>query len=355
MRKPLKIRIRSIAIAAILVMIAILSGCSSQPKDQKIPVQVLLLPKFELDAIIGDFPGEAQYFYEAYLDGGDSYAIDGWPDTHELYYKNGVAMCLLGQGKINAALTISAILLDERFDFSDAYILCVGCGGAAAGYGIFGDVFVISTAVDFDLGYWADARELGDKEGTAWFHDETLDDSAVVPLDTSLTDRVFELVKNVQLETTENTVNYLKREFSGEAWADRPPQVMRGTSVTSDQYWKGIYDHQNALLITETYHCKDPYAITEMEDIAVARAAQFHGFLDRLIILRVAVNMDVFPTGVTPEMLWGPESDEHITSENGLESVDIFATAMKNNFATGSMIIDAILEGTLEDDQNGIQ
>ena len=345
MRKTL--RISHIATAAIMVIAAMMSGCYSQPKEQKIPVRVLILPKFELDKITGDFPGEAQFFYDEYLTGGDEYEIDGSPNTNKLFYKNGVAMCLIGQGKLNAALNTFAVLSDKRFDFSDAYILSVGCGGAAKGYGIFGDVFVISAAVDFDLGYWADARELSDQTGTTWFHDETLDDSAVVQLNQSLTDRVFELVKNVPLETTENTVNYLNREFPGEAWADRPPQVMRGTSVTSDRYWKGSYDHNNALLITETYHCKDPYAITEMEDVAVARAVQSFGLQDRLIILRVAVNMDAFPTGMTPEMLWGAESDDHVASENSLESVDIFETAMKNNFAAGKIIIDAIMDGTL--------
>ncbi|MBR3360712.1 MAG: hypothetical protein IKG39_05210 [Lachnospiraceae bacterium] len=46
-----------------------MSGCYSQPKEQKIPVRVLILPKFELDKITGDFPGEAQFFYEEYLAG----------------------------------------------------------------------------------------------------------------------------------------------------------------------------------------------------------------------------------------------------------------------------------------------
>ena len=87
------------------------------------------------------------------------------------------------------------------------------------------------------------------------------------------------------------------------------------------------------------------FAITEMEDIAVARAVESFGLTDRLIILRAAVNMDVFPTGMTPEMLWS--ADDHVASEDSLESVDIFETAMRNCFAAGKVLIDAILEGTL--------
>ena len=232
-----------------------------------------------------------------------------------------------------------------RFDFSDAYILSVGCGGVAEGYGVMGDVFVISAAVDFDLGHRADPREMQSGSETTWFHDGSFDESAVVRLDPGLADRVYSLVKDVSLQTTDLTVNFLRREYPDEVWANRQPQVMRGTSVTSDNFWKGRYDHQNALLITDTHSCSDPYAVTEMEDIAVGQAVKRFGMLDRLIILRAGVNMDVFPDGVTPEILWGPESDDHLASESSMESVDIFETAMHNCFSVGKMLIDAVLNG----------
>lgn len=348
--KDLKQIVRTMIVFLIIpVVIAALAGCSShseEPVDSaKIPVRVLILPKFEVGELEGDFPGEAQYFYEEYLIGGDTYEVGGSSSTGTLYYKDGVALCLTGQGKVAAALTTSAVLADDRFDFTDAYILSVGCGGSAEGYGILGDVYVITAAVDYDLGHHADTREMRDKTETTWFHDESFDDVAVIHLDQSLTDHVFEQLKNIPLKTTEQSVQFLSREFPGEAWADRQPQVMRGTSVTSDNFWKGIYDHQNALLITETYNCRDPYAITEMEDIAVSQAAKRFDMLDRLIILRVSVNMDVFPAGITPEELWGPESDDHIASEDSVEAIDIFETAMQNCFDTGKVVMDELLQG----------
>ena len=336
----------SIVIAVITLIIAF-PGCSAKQKEQKLAVKVLILPKFELGEVSGDSPGEAQYFYEEYLAGGEEYEIGNSSDQNILYYKDGVAMCLIGQGKVNAALNTAAILSDQRFDFSGAYILSVGCGGAAAEYGIFGDVFVISAAADFDLGHKADARELGDETAATWFHDASYDYIALVRMDENLTGRVFELVKDVHLETTENTVRFLENEYPGEAWAMRNPKVMRGTSVTSDSYWKGKYDHKNALVITEVYGCKDPYAVTEMEDIAAAQAVKSFGLLSKMIILRVGVNMDVFPKDLTPELLWEPETDDHVASEGSLESVDIFFTAMKNCFDTAKVLIDAALDGTL--------
>lgn len=152
------------------------------------------------------------------------------------------------------------------------------------------------------------------------------------------------MIKDVPLKTTEKTRKYLEEEYPGEAWAIRDPKVMRGTCVTADNYWKGKYDHQNAILITQTYQCADPYAISEMEDIASAQAIKRAGLLDRLSILRVSVNLDVFPMGVTPEMLWGRTDND--AAERVAQPVDIFETAMHNLSETGKVLIDAILEGT---------
>lgn len=116
--------------------------------------------------------------------------------------------------------------------------------------------------------------------------------------------------------------------------------------MTSDNYWKGRYDHQNAVLVAQTYGCSDPYAVSEMEDVAVGLAVKSFGMLDRLIILRTGVNMDVFPSGVTPEILWGEESNDHVATEDSVESVDIFETAMQNCFSAGKVLIDALLDGT---------
>ena len=159
---------------------------------------------------------------------------------------------------------------------------------------------------------------------------------------------LYNKVKDVPLETTELTSGYLEQTYPGEEWANREPRVLRGSSVTGDNFWKGKYGHNNALLITQKYGCTDPYAITDMEDIAVCQAADSFGMLDRLIILRDSVNMDVFAPGVTPEKLWGSKSDDELASDDSDESFDIFATAMENNYKVGRIIIEAILNDELE-------
>lgn len=314
---------------------------------EKIPIKVLILPKFEVDAMSADFPGEAQLYYEAYLAGGEEYEVPCATEDCRLYVKDGVALCLLGMGKLKAALNTAAVLSDDRFDWSDAYILSVGCAGSAVGTTVMGDVVVVSAAVDFDLGHRADARELRDPDALTWFHDEAYDGTAVVRLDPQLVQRVYALVKDLPLKTTERTRGFMSRCFDGAEWAVRDPIVQLGTSVTGDNYWKGQHDHENALAIVQTYDCPDPFAVSEMEDIAVCQAVMLRGLLDRLIVLRCSVNMDTFIGGATPEMLWGNDGvNDELSQDYSMEAADIFLTAMENNFLVGSTIIDAVLQGS---------
>ena len=69
------------------------------------------------------------------------------------------------------------------------------------------------------------------------------------------------------------------------------------------------------------------------------------GMLDRLIMIRDSVNMDVFMLGATPESLWGDAEATTLASEENVEAADIFMTAMINNFNVGRIIIDQILAG----------
>ena len=70
--------------------------------------------------------------------------------------------------------------------------------------------------------------------------------------------------------------------------------------------------------------------------------------LDRVIALRVIVNMDLFLDGATPESTWGEyrSFNEKVENEN-TETLDIFEPAMHNLYDTASIVIDAILQGDL--------
>ena len=336
----------AVLLVAMLVVPAVFVSAFAEA-ETPIEIKVLILPKFENGEMSGDFPGEAQYYYEAYCAGGEEYDIVGGFQGNKLYVKDGVALYVTGMGKVNTAMSLNSILLDDRFDFSNAYVFSTGCAGSAMDSTVMGDVFVITAAIDFDLGHHADPREMTSDSETTWFHDASYDSSSYKILNQDLMDKIYDMVKDVELETTEKTKNFMAVTFDNAEWATRDPQVLRGTTVSADNYWKGYYDHQNAILMTETYGCPDPYALTEMEDAALAVVLDRMGMLDRYIIIRDSVNMDVFMNGATPESLWDPEFEDSLASEDSVESADIFATAMENNFKVGKVVIDAILDGTL--------
>lgn len=316
-------------------------------EQQAVPIKILLLPKFENGEMTGDFPGEAQLFYEHYCKGGAQYTIDGGFPGHKLYVKDGIALYVTGCGKVNAVLSLCAVLNDKRFDFSDTLFMSIGCAGSCYETTVMGDVFVITAAVDYDLGHHADARELTGNRRETWFHNPIYDSTARSILHRPLTDKVYDLVKDTPLQTTPKTQALMAAVCRQTGRALRQPQVLQGTTVSGDNYWKGRYDHDNAVLMTNVYNTPHPYMCAEMEDVAIAAALGRIGKLHRLIILRASVNLDIFTDGMTPETLWGTQAGAAFDSDDGAESADIFATAMRNHFCVGKKIIDAVLHGEL--------
>ena len=75
-----------------LLVAALLIVCASLALAEPVAIKALILPKFESSEMAGDFPGEAQYYYEGYCEGGESYDIVGCPNP--LYVKDGEDHCV---------------------------------------------------------------------------------------------------------------------------------------------------------------------------------------------------------------------------------------------------------------------
>ena len=336
-------------ISLILILCALcLASCGqAQPEVLTKKVDVLIVPHFEIGELSGDAAGEAQLFYEKYLTSSEEYQTTAGAT---IYYnpENKVAMCIPGYGKTNTSIALTSVLSDERFDFLTSYVVSPGCAGGAAGYTVFGDVVLETAICDYDLGHSVDSTELKDPNSPTWFHDVSFDTMGYKVLDENLINKAYDLAKDTKLSTTEIAKATLERNFSGEEWINREPKVLKGTSITSDNYWKGEVAHKQALDIVSCYGCKDPYALSEMEDVATASVCERFGLLDRLVIMRGSVNVDVFVDGGFPEQLWDETFDwsEGVAEENA-ETLDIFTPAMENIFAVGEKIIDAILNNTL--------
>lgn len=333
-----------IGIICAALLATLFTGCGESKKQ----VKVLILPHFEIGEMTGDDPGEAQYYYEEYLMDSQKYELS---NGDVFYYdsKTGVAMSLTGMGKTNASSNLTCVLSDSRFDFTNAYIVCTGCSGGAQGYSTLGDVCIATAAVDYDLGYTADIRDMeGLDVPSTWFYFSDSDSSSNFILNSDLIDQIYELTKDITLQTTEASKETMAYNFPGEEWANRNPKVIKGTTVTGDQYWKGDHDSERANYIVEWYNCPDPYASTEMEDVALVCVANKYGMKDRTIILRGIVNIDTFLGEDNALTLWsGKDTGILYNTDYNSESIDIFNPCMKSVADVGIKIIDGILDGSV--------
>ena len=331
----------------LLLFVFLMSACGK--KDERTKARVLIVPKFEIGEITGDFPGEAQLFYEHYCADCEEIDIVNTTPTARFYMneENGVGLLITGSGKTAAGLSLMSLISDDAYDFSDTTIVSVGCSGGNTGTARFGDVVLVTAACDLELGHHTGKEELTNPDsGHTWFPDESDNDYSCKKLDSKLCENAYQLIKDCPLRTTDTTERVLSDNFPNEEWAQREPCVLKGTAITADSYWKGAEDHSNAAFVAEYYSCDDRYAVTEMEEIAVMNTAECFGMENRVISLRVVVNMDTFLKGESPEQLWLDEEDfESTTTTEEGETVDIFEPGMENLFDTGRIIIDAILVG----------
>lgn len=81
-----------------------ITSCS--PAEKKTALKAIIVPKLEIDDITGDFPGEAQLFYEKYCQGCEETDVPHMPSTGHFYVneENGVGILITGEGKTAASL-----------------------------------------------------------------------------------------------------------------------------------------------------------------------------------------------------------------------------------------------------------
>jgi purine nucleoside permease len=168
-RRIKKDRIRTgvMIILVLAVCVLVLSACSFSPKKKAL--RVLIIPKFEVGRMSGDFPGEAQLFYEEYCPGCEEIEVPHMPPTSHFYFndKNGVGILVTASGKTAAGLSLMAVLSSERYDYTDARIVSVGCGGGSAGGAAGGGGYPVSFVNQVEERWLAELRMAGIDTRTA--------------------------------------------------------------------------------------------------------------------------------------------------------------------------------------------
>ena len=314
--------------ALVLVFLVILSVAtvSAQPVAEKKEVKVLILNMFEVGENKGDYAGEFQHFYEEYLDGAESYELSDMPLTLYLN-EDGVAGCIAGMGKAQSSSSLTSILSDSRFDFSNTYILVSGCAGMSPERGTLGDVVWADELVDFELGHgWMKSDKSSKDDGT-FLRSNGYDRAGYIRLNKGLAQWAFDLTSDVALADDSAAAAY--RATYGPAEALEKPAVRMGVSVTGDSYWHGAASSARADEITDAYGA-GTYMVTQMEDNAFGVVAMNYGLLDRMLVCRDVVNYDQ------------PSSSQTVRESLDASS-GAFSIGMQNGFAVSKVVIDEIV------------
>jgi purine nucleoside permease len=254
-----------------------------------------------------------------------------------------------GESEINAAATMTAVVLSDKFDLTSTYFMIGGIAGVSPEWSTLGGVALSRYAVQVALQYEFDAREMPENFTTGYVGYGTLQPN-ILP-ETWYGTEVFEVNENLRqiaykfasrANLSDNSVaaEYRNRYAASGAVhlaATRGPTVVLCDSATSDVYYSGAllaeaFDNTTTLWTNGSGH----YCMSAQEDNAtleVLLRMAIEGLVDfgRIIVMRTGSDFDRPPPGVT--------AYEHllINDQNGFE------IAVDNIYYAGVEIVKGIL------------
>ena len=330
-----------------------LCGCSQTESTEtgKIPIKVVLVSMFEAGEDQGDRPGEFQYWVER-LPLDKTFAFpQGYRD---LRYNEemGVLGIVTGVGNTKAAVSITALGHDERFDLSNAYWLVAGISGIDPEDGPTGSAVWADWIIDGDLSHEIDAREIPEGWTTGYiplrksepYEQPRPKEEKVVAtqLNTGLVNWAYELTKSIELPDQE-TIRGMREQYIGFPAATMRPKVLRGDQLAASTYWHGklLNDWANDWVKYWTYD-KGNFVTSAMEEIGTFHALErldAIGKVDktRFLVLRTASNFTMQWPGITAQESLAGEKLKG-------KGYSAYIPSLESAYRVGSPVVKALVE-----------
>ncbi|NDV19960.1 purine nucleoside permease [Pseudodesulfovibrio sp. JC047] len=313
----------------VIALIMLVGMASSAVAAAPVKIKVFVGAQFEIGKLSGDKAGEFQHWYEGYLKDSTEYTVVG-AERPVWVNKDGVAGSVLGMGKVRSSSSMTAILANPQFDFSDTYFIITGCGGTPPSVGTVASVFWADYLVDYDLGHRWGAGEV--PEGQPLFSlRKGYEAVRTITINPELVKRAFELTKDTPLKDSEMSQKY--RQKYPQKTAQRTPFVGVGTHVASDTFFHGPTLSKEAQYVCDVNNA-GTYIITEMEGVAVGYVIKKFGHGDRVLSLRTAVNFDQGNPNET--------TLEHLDPAPG-NYPGGFSTGIRNTYDVGSVFVNEVV------------
>jgi len=297
---------------------------------KKIEIKVFIATQFEIGGVDSNEIGEFQLWYNRYFKDAPYYHVNGAEEPLWVN-KDGVAGTILGMGKVRSSSSMTALLLDSRFDFSRTYFLISGCAGTSPERGTVGSVYWADYVVDYDLGLRISPLDL--RKGESSFSLLAgFEEPRVFQLDPKLVQKAYNATKNIELNDSE--ANRIYRALYTQPAAQQKPIVSVGTHLTGDSFFHGPSLSFEAQRVAEL-NGAGVYVISEMEGAAILYVLSKFGYLNKALCLRTPVNFDQ-SADVNDNLRHGLAND-------GGEFTGAFTTGIQNLFRVGSYFTDYIV------------
>lgn len=273
--------------------------------------------------IISMFDSEADIWYEKMPSLYDkNITIPGasplFPDAH-CTKAGDVCQLTSGEGEINAASSISALLFSPKFNLTKTYFLVAGIAGVNPHLATTGSVTFAHYAVQLDLQEEFSYNQVPANDSSGYFPQDSFYPDSPLPSDYPTENgiygtEVFELNINLvnkfaalasakKLNDTKAAAAY--RATYPYAPANAPPSVVICSTGTSNIYWSGsvlgdAFYNYTLLMTNGSAH----YCATQQEDNAhmeVFLRGDLAGLVDygRVVVMRTASDFDRAPPGET--------------------------------------------------------
>lgn len=323
----------AVAIAcASLLAGPVAASASPVSKAAPIPVKVIVIANFEPGKDTGDVPGEFQLWAEReHLD--EEIPVRGalhplMRNSEGLY---GIVWGSAGSLMSGVGEQLTALLLDERFDFTRTYWLFTGISGvdpqvASVGSAAWSRWVVSGDAMrEFDdrevpgtwpyglfaIGAQAPNQLPADPDSFAGMTDSGKLGMAV-KLNQGLANWAFAMTKDVKIPDSPELAA-ARAAWKGYPMAQKPPFVLMGETLGAIRYWHGPGRTQWARDWVGLWTGgKGRFVMTNMESQTMAgamlnAAAQGLVDLDRVLVLRTASNASMPPPGISATESVGDE------------------------------------------------
>ncbi|KAI9051851.1 hypothetical protein LZ554_004112 [Drepanopeziza brunnea f. sp. 'monogermtubi'] len=287
-----------------------------------------------------------------------------FPDVHCLA-DGSVCQITTGESEINAAATITALMLTPLFNLKKTYFLVGGIAGINPKHGTICDVAFSKYTVQVALQYEFDAREIPSNYSTGYIpqgsfapdqYPLSIYGTEVFEVNEALRDVAAQFASTAKLNDSSDAIIYRKNfaipapsNATLYAAATRAPGIIKCDTATSDVYYSGTllgeaFENTTSLFTNGSA----TYCMTAQEDNATLEAmirAAVHKTIDfsRIIIMRTASDFD------------RPYPGQSVEGNLFYSRQGAFEPAVQNIYLAGTPVIKGILSGWRKKFEKGVK